>query len=102
MRALIRLIIILLALIQSLFFWRYKKRVPHRILIAHHLLLGDTLLLAPLMKRIHERYPDAKKFILAKPILVPLFENTPYHFKALSFNPKSLLDIWKIFRILVK
>jgi ADP-heptose:LPS heptosyltransferase len=98
MRALIRLIIILLALIQSLFFWRYKKRVPHRILIAHHLLLGDTLLLAPLMKRIHERYPDAKKFILAKPILVPLFENTPYHFQALSFNPKSFLDLWKIFK----
>lgn len=98
MRALIRLIIILLALIQSLFFWRYKKRVPHRILIAHHLLLGDTLLLAPLMKRIHERYPNAKKFILAKPILVPLFENTPYHFQALSFNPKSFLDLWKIFK----
>ncbi len=98
MRGLIRLIIILLALFQSLFFWKFKKREPQRILIAHHLLLGDTLLLAPLMKRIHEKYPYAKKFILAKPVFIPLFENTPYQFKALSFNPKSFLDLWNIFQ----
>jgi ADP-heptose:LPS heptosyltransferase len=98
MRALIRLIIIVMALIQSLFFWKFKKREPQRILIAHHLLLGDTLLLAPLMKRIHEKYPHAKKFILVKPLLVPLFENTPYHFKALSYHPKSFLDLWNIFK----
>mgnify|MGYP000008468592 CR=1 FL=1 len=66
MRGLIRLIIILLAIIQSVFFWKIKKTVPKKILIAHDLLLGDTLLLTPLMKRIHEKYPDAKKFILAK------------------------------------
>jgi len=99
MRGLIRLIIILLALLQSLFFWKHKKREPQRILIAHHLLLGDTLLLAPLMKRIHEKYPHAKKFILAKPIFIPLFENTPYQFKALSFDPKSFLDLWNIFQL---
>ncbi len=66
MRGLIRLFIVFLALIQSLFFWKHKKDVPQTILIVHNLLLGDTLLLAPLMKRIHEKYPDAKKFILAK------------------------------------
>ncbi len=99
MRGLIRLIIILLALLQSLFFWKYKKREPHRILIAHHLLLGDTLLLAPLMKRIHEKYPKAYKYILAKPTFIPLFANKPYGFSALSFNPKSFLDLWKIFYV---
>jgi ADP-heptose:LPS heptosyltransferase len=87
-----------LALFQSLFFWKHKKREPQRILIAHHLLLGDTLLLAPLMKRIHEKYPHTKKFILAKPLFIPLFENRPYQFKALSFDPKSFLDLWNIFK----
>ena len=67
MRGLIRLIIILLAIVQSVFFWKIKKREPKKILIAHDLLLGDTLLLAPLMKRIHENYPFAEKFILSKP-----------------------------------
>ena len=97
MRGLIRLIIILLAVLQSLFFWNIKKRNPKKILIAHDLLLGDTLLLAPLMKRIDEKYPDSKKFILSKPLFVPLFRNTPYGFIVLSFNPKSFLSVWKIF-----
>jgi ADP-heptose:LPS heptosyltransferase len=99
MRGLIRLIIILLAIVKSLFFWKIKKTVPKKILIAHDLLLGDTLLLTPLMKRIHEKYPDAKKFILAKPELTPIFANTPYGFKALPFNPKNFLDIWKMFSL---
>ena len=97
MRGLIRLIIILSAILQSLFFWNIKKREPKKILIAHDLLLGDTLLLAPLMKRIHEKYPHAQKYVLAKPIFVPLYTNTPYGFKALSYNPKSFLSLWRIF-----
>jgi ADP-heptose:LPS heptosyltransferase len=97
MRGLIRLIIILSAILQSLFFWNIKKRDPKKILIAHDLLLGDTLLLAPLMKRIHEKYPHAQKYVLAKPTFVPLFGNTPYGFKALSYNPKSFLSVWRIF-----
>ena len=97
MRGLIRLIIILLAILQSFFFWKIKKREPKKILIAQSLLLGDTLLLAPLMKRIHEKYPKAHKYILAKPAFIPLFANKPYGFSALSFNPKSFLDLWRIF-----
>jgi ADP-heptose:LPS heptosyltransferase len=97
MRGLIRLIIIVLAIVQSFFFWKIKKREPKKILIAHDLLLGDTLLLAPLMKRIYEKYPDQKKYILVKPGFMPLYQTTPYGFKALSFNPKSFIDIWNIF-----
>ena len=97
MRGLIRIIIILLAIIQSFFFWKIKKKEPKKILIAHDLLLGDTLLLASLMKRIHEKYPNAIKFILAKPIFTPLFKNKPYGFTPLSYNPKSFLDLWNIY-----
>lgn len=98
MHGLIRLFIVFLALMQSLFFWKHKKVSPQTILIVHNLLLGDTLLLAPLMKRIHEKYPDAKKFILAKPAFVPFFKNSPYGFNAISFNQKSFLDLVNIFR----
>ena len=97
MRGLIRFIIIFLSIVQSLLFWKNKKREPKKILIAHDLLLGDTLLLAPLMKRIHEKYPDAQKYILAKPVFIPLFLNAAYGFKALSFHPKSFLSLWNIF-----
>ncbi len=97
MRGLIRFIIIISAILQSLLFWKNKKRNPKKILIAHDLLLGDTLLLAPLMKRIHEKYPHAQKYILAKPVFIPLFLNAAYGFKALSFHPKSFLSLWNIF-----
>ena len=62
MRGIIRLVIILLAIVKSFFFWKHKKVEPKRILIAHDLLLGDTLLLAPLMKRLHEKYPHSQKY----------------------------------------
>jgi len=97
MRGLIRLIIILLAIVQSVFFLKIKKTVPKKILIVHDLLLGDALLLAPLMKRIYEKYPNQEKYILAKPGFIPLYKSTPYRFTALLFNPKSFLDIWKLF-----
>lgn len=97
MRGLIRFIIIFLALIQSLLFWKNKKREPKKILIAHNLLLGDTLLLAPLMKRINEKYPSAKKYILAKPAFVPFFKELPYGFNAFSFNPRSFSDFVGLF-----
>ena len=97
MRGLIRLIIIISAVLRSLFFWNIKKRNPKKILIAHDLLLGDTLLLAPLMKRLNEKYPQAKKFILAKHSFIPLFKAMPYRFKALPYNSRSFLDAWNIF-----
>jgi ADP-heptose:LPS heptosyltransferase len=97
MRGIIRLVIIILAIIKSSFFWRRKKAEPRRILIVHDLILGDTLLLAPLMKRLHEKHPHSQKYILAKPLFVPLFKTKPYGFIALKYNPKSFLDIYQIF-----
>lgn len=98
MRGLIRFVIIFLALWNRLLFWRIKKsQHPKRILIVHNLLLGDTLLLAPLMKRIYEKYPNSKKFILVKPLFLPLFKLHPYNFKALPYDPRNFLFIWNIF-----
>jgi ADP-heptose:LPS heptosyltransferase len=97
MRGIIRLVIIILAIIKSSFFWRRIKAEPRRILIVHDLLLGDTLLLAPLMKRLHEKHPHSQKYILAKTLFMPLFKTKPYGFIALKYNPKSFFDLFKIF-----
>jgi 3-deoxy-D-manno-octulosonic-acid transferase len=40
---------------------------PRRILLAHNLLLGDTLMLTPLVAKLRERYPDADVALLASP-----------------------------------
>ena len=38
---------------------RQQSAEPSRILIAHHLLLGDTLMLTPLLKKLRTRFPEA-------------------------------------------
>ena len=79
------------------------KRAPvrddavRRILVAHYLLLGDTLLLAPLLARLADRYPHAEKIVLARPAVAPLFSGNPYGFRAVAYDPR---DSGTFFRLL--
>lgn len=85
-----RLLTLGLAAIRSL-----GKRAPtparpvRRILVAHYLLLGDTLLLAPLLAKLARRYPDAELVVLARPAVAPLFSGQPYGFRALPYDPRD-------------
>ncbi len=63
-----------------------------RILVAQHLLLGDTIMLAPLLKRLRLRYPDAEIMMLCNPSYVSLFEKKPYGVTALPYDPRSLAN----------
>ncbi len=66
---------------------RRARRTPvRRILVAHYLLLGDTILLAPLLKALAARYPDAERVVLARPAFAPLFAGRPYGATALPFD----------------
>lgn len=69
---------------------RVRPNDVRRILIAHHLLLGDTIMLAPLLKKLRGRYPAAGIVMLCNPAYVPLFEQKPYGVTALPYNPRSL------------
>jgi ADP-heptose:LPS heptosyltransferase len=60
---------------------------PRRILVAHNLLLGDTLMLTPLLAKLHERHAQAEITLLAAPSAVPLYEKRPYGVRALPFRP---------------
>lgn len=63
---------------------------PKRILIAQHLLLGDTIMLASLLKKLRAHYPSAEIVLLCNPAYVPLYEKRPYGVTALPYNPRSL------------
>jgi ADP-heptose:LPS heptosyltransferase len=84
-RFLVRLEKLALALVQ--------KRVPPgnltRILVAHNLLLGDTVLLAPLLKSLAELAPNAQRYVLCRPSYLPLFENHPYGVTPIPFSRKD-------------
>ena len=62
---------------------------PRRILIAHHLLLGDTLMLTPLLKKLRARYPDADIAMTVPTAIAPLYATRPYGVRALPFDPRQ-------------
>jgi ADP-heptose:LPS heptosyltransferase len=69
------------------------RRAPgepvRRILVAHYLLLGDTILLAPLLKALAARYPDAERLVLARPAVAPLFDGRPYGATVMAFDRRD-------------
>jgi len=58
-----------------------------RVLIAHNLLLGDTLMLTPLAAKLRRVHPQAEVILLAAPAAAPLYERRPYGVRALPFRP---------------
>src|SRR5258706_7849045 len=67
---------------------RGPPAVPRRILIAHNLLLGDTIMLAPLLKKLRTRFPEAELVMTCKPAFLPLFATRPYRVRAMAFDPR--------------
>ena len=62
---------------------------PGRILIAHHLLLGDTLMLTPLLAKLRARYPTAEIVMTAPKAVAPLYEKRPYGVRAIPYDPRD-------------
>ena len=58
-----------------------------RVLVAHNLLLGDTLMLTPLLAKLRALHPHADIALLAAPAFVPLYQQRPYGVRALPFTP---------------
>jgi len=73
------------------FFSMRRKRpaAPHRILIAHHLLAGDVLMLAPLIATLRGRHSDADIVITVRRAVAPLFSGRPYGVRALVYEPRE-------------
>lgn len=78
--------------------WRRRPQQVSRILIAHHLLLGDTLMLTPLLAALRQCYPQAEILMLCPKAIAPLYQGRPYDVSVLPWHPadaKSLLPLWQ-------
>lgn len=71
---------------------RVRPSVFKRVLVAHHLLLGDTIMLTPLLKKARTRFPDAEIVMTVPRNFAPLYSSRPYGVRALPFDPRSLDD----------
>jgi ADP-heptose:LPS heptosyltransferase len=68
---------------------RTAPRDPRRILVAHHLLLGDTLMLTPLLKKLRMLHPRADIAMTLPRAIAPLYATAPYGVRALPFDPRQ-------------
>src|SRR3990172_6428716 len=76
---------------------RRPARQPSRILIAHHLLLGDTLMLTPLLAKLRERFPQAGVLMTVSPPIAPLYEGRPYGVRAAAYDPRDAASLAALF-----
>src|SRR6266849_4707484 len=78
-------------------FPRRKPTDPKRVLIAHHLLLGDVVMLAPLLAKLRERYPQAEIAMTVRRALLPLFARRPYGVQAIPYDPRDSSTLDQLF-----
>jgi ADP-heptose:LPS heptosyltransferase len=69
---------------------------PERILIAHSLLLGDTLMLTALLARLRGRYPRAEIVMTVAPAWQSLYSGAPYGVKAVAWDAHSALSFARL------
>jgi ADP-heptose:LPS heptosyltransferase len=70
---------------------------PERILIAHHLLLGDTLMLTALVAKLRERHPAADLVMALPEAYAGLYTGAPYGLRAIGWNPRrpAASPLWR-------
>lgn len=85
-----RLRVLALAALHSLRGGRKRPDAPRRILIAHHLLLGDTLMLTPLLAKLRQNFPAADIVMTTPKAIAPLYAKRPYGVLALPYDPRDL------------
>jgi ADP-heptose:LPS heptosyltransferase len=77
---------------------RRRPENPQRILIAHQLLLGDAIMLTPLIAKLRHNHAAAEIFMLCPPSYAPLYAGQPYGVKVLPFEPRSLTNTAALLR----
>ena len=65
-----------------------RPPAPRKILVLHELLLGDTLMLAPLLAALRSHYPEATLFVTSNPAYASLFSGKPYGATVLPYSER--------------
>ena len=76
---------------------RAPPAAPRRILIAHHLLLGDTIMLTPLVAKCRARWPDADIVLTCPTAYAELYSSRPYGVTAIPYDPRDVATLPPLF-----
>jgi ADP-heptose:LPS heptosyltransferase len=80
--------------------WGFRRRrppSPQRILVLHHLLLGDTLMVTGLLAKLRECHPAAEIVMTANQAWAPLYASRPYGVAVHPFDPRDVRTFGKLF-----
>jgi len=72
--------------------------VPQRILIVHHLLLGDTLMLTPLLSKLRARFPKSEIVMTVRKTMLPLYQHHPYGVLACAYDPRDTSTLFSLIK----
>lgn len=75
---------------------RRRPLQPRSIFVAHHLLLGDTLLLTPLLAKLREQHPDARIVLACPKAIAPLYAGEPFGVQAFAFDPRDSVSVRRL------
>lgn len=75
---------------------RARPQHVEKVLVAHNLLLGDTLMLTPLLAALRARYPKAQLVMTCSPAFLPLYEGHPYGIDVVAFNPRDPASLTRL------
>ena len=78
---------------------RRRPQVPRRILVLHHLLLGDTLMLTGLLAKLRARYPDAAIHMTVARPFAALYAARPYGVTVHPFDPRDFASFRTLFAL---
>jgi ADP-heptose:LPS heptosyltransferase len=84
----------------SVLAWLGKRGYPQnpaRILVAHHLLLGDTLMLSALLGKLRHNHPGAEIIMTCPKAILPLYAGKPWGVRAIAYDPRdasTLRGLW--------
>ena len=76
---------------------RRLPRKPARILVAHNLLLGDTLMLTPLLAKLAARFPGASVVMTVSPAVANLYAGRPYGVRVMPCDPRDSASYTALF-----
>lgn len=71
---------------------------PKRILVAHHLLLGDTLMLSALLAKLRHNHPQAEIVMTCPKAILPLYAGKPWGVQAIAYDPRDVSTLWAAWR----
>lgn len=76
---------------------RIRPAPPERILVAHHLLLGDTLMCTALLAKLREQHRAARIDMTVAPAMLPLYHGRPFGVLPLAFDPRQSETLDRLF-----